>query len=602
MNKFFKKYWGLLLVLFFSWWAIKPLFHPGFFPMHDNTQVVRVYEMARALRDGQFPVRWVQDLGYGFGYPIFNFYSPLPYYAGSIFVILGLDTLAATKLMFVIGILLSGIFMYLLAREFWGELGGLVSGLFFMYAPYHAVQVYIRGSVGEFWALAFIPLVFLGFYKVFRHSVDDPNLIDQRAIRQLADKNQKSKPQIEIKKRIWGWIVIGSVGYAGVILSHNITALMLTLFLGVVIICCLCYTIKSKKLLTSCFLLLISFLGLSLSAFFWLPAIFEAKFVNIGSLIQGTNNFRLHFLCPWQLWDSPWGFGGSTLGCDFDGMSFKVGKIHLLTALAALFLLFSKEKIKKRVIPLSASLPVVMAFCFLLSAFLTTEYSKFVWEAITPMAYIQYPWRFLVFIIFSVSLLAGAVISWFKNYRLKLFTLDLSASSLQTGLLLFALLFYNAKYFQPQKYLDVEAVSYTNEENIKWTTSKISDEYLPQNFPIPKESSEIVREKLLVPSLAVVSELEIKSQKYNFTINSPKEIQVLVNTAYFPGWQAFVDKKISDFLVKDGKMVFIVLPGEHKVAIVFGNTPVRSLGNTISLLSFALLVFISLYVRKKTFG
>jgi hypothetical protein len=252
-------------------------------------------------------------------------------------------------------------------------------------------------------------------------------------------------------------------------------------------------------------------------------------------------------------------------------MSFKVGKIHLLTTLAALFLLFSKEKIKKRVIPLSASLPVVMAFCFLLSAFLTTEYSKFVWEAITPMVYIQYPWRFLVFIIFSVSLLAGAVISWFKNYRLKLFTLDLPASSLQTGLLLFALLFYNAKYFQPQKYLDVEAVSYTNEENIKWTTSKISDEYLPQNFPIPEESSEVVREKLLVPSPAVVSELEIKSQKYNFTINSPKEIQVLVNTAYFPGWQVFVDKKISDFLVKDGKMVFIVLPGEHKVKIVFGN-------------------------------
>ena len=73
---------GLIIVVILSFFMIKPLWVNGYFPMHDDTQVARVVEMGRALRAGQFPVRWVSDLGYGYGYPIYNFYGPLPYYAG----------------------------------------------------------------------------------------------------------------------------------------------------------------------------------------------------------------------------------------------------------------------------------------------------------------------------------------------------------------------------------------------------------------------------------------------------------------------------------------------------------------------------------------
>ena len=72
----------LLLLLIFSFWAVRSLLESGYFPMHDDTQVGRIIAMGRALRNGQFPVRWVSDLGYGYGYPIFNFYGPLPYYLG----------------------------------------------------------------------------------------------------------------------------------------------------------------------------------------------------------------------------------------------------------------------------------------------------------------------------------------------------------------------------------------------------------------------------------------------------------------------------------------------------------------------------------------
>ena len=164
---FVKKYWGVFFILFLSIFSVVPFFNSGFFPMHDDAQVARVFEMGKALKDGIFPVRWVSGLGYGYGYPIFNFYAPLSYYFGGFINTSGFDALVSTKIMMVFGIIMAGAFMYLLAREFWGEIGGIISALFYIYAPYHAVDIYVRGDVSEFYAYAFIPLMFLGFYKVF---------------------------------------------------------------------------------------------------------------------------------------------------------------------------------------------------------------------------------------------------------------------------------------------------------------------------------------------------------------------------------------------------------------------------------------------------
>src|SRR3990167_1349066 len=115
--KIIKNIFPIFIVLILSFFSIKPLLMSGFFPIHDDTHVARVYEMAKALSDGMFPVRWVSDLGYGYGYPIFNFYSPLPYYVGGFLDLSGLDSLNATKLTMFLGIILSGFSMYLFAKE-----------------------------------------------------------------------------------------------------------------------------------------------------------------------------------------------------------------------------------------------------------------------------------------------------------------------------------------------------------------------------------------------------------------------------------------------------------------------------------------------------
>src|ERR1035437_4105520 len=134
--KYLKQISPLAFIFLLSLVTVTPFLHAGFFPIHDNTQVQRVFEMAKSLRGGMFPVRWVADLGFGFGYPIFNFYAPLAYYVGSIINFLGFDPLFSTKLMMVLGIMLSGFSMYLLAKEIWGKHGGVISALLYVFVPY----------------------------------------------------------------------------------------------------------------------------------------------------------------------------------------------------------------------------------------------------------------------------------------------------------------------------------------------------------------------------------------------------------------------------------------------------------------------------------
>ena len=440
---FLKKNYGLLVVLVLSFWAVKSFFIPGFFPMHDDTQVARVFEMWKVLISGVFPVRVVPDLGYGYGYPIFNFYAPLAYYAGAVFMLLGFDALIATKIMMVLGIVLAGIFMYLLARKFFGELGGVVSGLFYIYAPYHAVDIYVRGDVAEFWAYAFIPLAFLGFYR----------------------KN----------------LLLGAIGFSGLILSHNLTAMMVTPFLLILILLNIFFSSRGEKLKVAYRSLLAQFFGLALSAFYWIPALVEMKYTNVLSQIGGGANFRDHFVCVGQLWNSMWGFGGSVAGCN-DGLSFKIGKLHILLVIAVSVIMLFVGKIRKSN---NGAIIFFSLLGFLMSVFLMLETSRIIWETIPAMAFFQYPWRFLILASFFSSVLAGSLIFLLKQFGIKPYLTAL--------LLLIFLLFFNIKLFIPQTILPKTAADYTNENALKWTVSRISDEYLPPDFKKPKNEIDVYK-------------------------------------------------------------------------------------------------------------
>ena len=550
-----KKIISLIIVIILSLGIIRALFLPGYFPMHDDTQPSRIYEMSQALRQGQFPVRWVPDLGYGFGYPLFNFYAPLPYYVGSVFNLFGIDAITSAKIMFAVGAVLAGISMFLLISELFGTLPAITAAVLYMYAPYHAVNIFVRGAVGEYYAYAFLPFLLLGVIKIFR-------------------------------SQFKSGLVIGSLSYAAILLSHNILGMITTYFLIVSLILYLIYiAIKKQNKFIIYNLAFIILLGFSLSAFFTLPAFLEKSYTKVDTLAQGSNHYSLHFVYPFQLWNSPWGFAGSTEGT-LDGMSFMVGKIHFILAIGIIFaiLFIYKKKIHDRFQFLVISFGFLI---FLVSLFFTLGYSKIFYDLLPGFAFIQYPWRFLNFAVFSVSIISSVYFILIKNKALQI---------IFSALVIILTIYFNWNFFYPQGIYTPKESDFISSDNLRFRISKISDEYMPPDFPIPKELNQTVSHGISSTSELNLLRIDKEAPNYKkYEIVSGIWQQNVLNIAYFPGWQAYVDGRQVTLGRQEGKISVAIPDGRHILELKFKETRGRLLANTISLLSLFLLVYFSLF-------
>jgi hypothetical protein len=540
--------WTLAAVVLLALGTVAPLRRPGWFPIHDDTQVARIYEMTEALRQGQFPVRWVGDLGYGYGYPLFNYYAPLPYYVGAAFVLLGFNALAAAKLVVAAAMILGGVGVFLLLRKPFGSWSALLGAGLYLYIPFRAVELYVRGAVAELWGMAWLPLALAGVEF----------LVGPERLSLLG----------------FGFAALAA---AALILSHNLTALIglpVVFLYGLVRI-----SAKKKKKKRLKRLILSLALALGLAAFYWLPAWVERGSIDAARLVAGGGgDFRRHFLFLDQLWDSPWGFGGSIAGRP-DGMSFKIGKLHLLLAGAGLFLAALKRKTaRERRVWLFAGL-------FGGAVFMTLAPSRPIWELFSPLlAFLQYPWRFLVLVSLFVSLLGGLLpwglaslwSGWKRGPFLGIFTVFLVG----------AVVGVNAKYFRPQRQRQVSAGEMVKRQRLRWEVSKRSDEFLPPGFAVPRSEEETAVSPVEAAEGVEITWRERRFHAKSVKVRSAKEATVFLNVVAFPGWRLFLDgsprKALADPSGRQ-RLGLTIPPGQHLVEARFENTPIRSLADAFSL-------------------
>lgn len=136
------------------------LLRPGYFSMQDDVQIFRLEQFDSCIKDSQIPCRYIADGGFGYGYPLYNYYSPLPYAVAEGFHLIGFSYINSIKAVFIIPNFIRSVSMYLLAGSFFGPLGGLIGSAFYTFAPYQAVNGFVRGALAEYWALSLIPLIF----------------------------------------------------------------------------------------------------------------------------------------------------------------------------------------------------------------------------------------------------------------------------------------------------------------------------------------------------------------------------------------------------------------------------------------------------------
>jgi len=84
MKKLLQNNWQLALIFVLGIFVSLPLFRSGYFSHQDDLHVIRIVEIRKCFTDFQIPCRWVPDMGWGNGMPVFNFYGVSVYYIGAI--------------------------------------------------------------------------------------------------------------------------------------------------------------------------------------------------------------------------------------------------------------------------------------------------------------------------------------------------------------------------------------------------------------------------------------------------------------------------------------------------------------------------------------
>ncbi len=604
-------FWTAMLLTIF---AIAPLLRPGYFwAAHDaRHDVFFILQYNITWNEGILFPRWSPDWAFGYGYPFFNIYAPGATFLGALlYRTLHLTLENAVKATFIATLLISAWAMWLFVRDWLGERAALVAAVAFVYVPYHLVDVYVRAAMAESLALALLPLSLWAL----RRAVHRPNAIN---------------------------VVLVALTYAAIHLSSNLVALLFTPVLGLYLLVLIwqragathlwprsrhrasarpaarpgdarSWAGGASHLLAPAAGLA---LGVALAAFFILPALAEKNFVNLSQWYGGYYDFHEHFVYFAQLFDPRWGFGISTPGPD-DSLSYQLGlALFALAALAAWAWLRPSGKERTEI-----------GFWLLIllgGVWLTTGASAFAWDHVPMVSMAQFPWRYLTLAALSLAILAPVVLVLVDKKGAE-------AGNWLTPLLLAGLIILASSPYLRIQVTDpppggatlaglmtfertsdeMTGMTSTAEEIATW--SPIADLHMTGTPVTTQVDYGLVEAN---PHLAVdAREHSVTSETVWVWTDAPDQ-RVPFYRQWYPGWTATImDPNTGQVLQRFaltpddtrppyGLLDVPVPEGEHLLRISFENTPIRKIGNAISILTIILLLGLVgwggyRYVRRK---
>ncbi|MCL4359732.1 hypothetical protein M1555_00555 [Patescibacteria group bacterium] len=487
---------SLALLTLCSFAILWPLLRHGFFVSDDGEwMIIRLTAFFQSLREGQFPVRFLGRLNNSYGYPVANFLYPGFLYLGSLIHILGFSFVDAVKLILGGSVIGSVWYIYLWLRKSWDETSAFAGSLGFLLAPYLGFDLYKRGSVGEI--LALLPA--------------------SAALYALSSGNQL--------------LLALAVGF--LIVSHNTLALLLFPLIVVWIV---------LKRQFRYFLPVAA--GIGLSAFFWMPALFERGYVMFGSIIlskpeqfivDGTSLYLLNF--------------GAILAC---------------------ILLLTGHRVKERM------LTVWYVSLFVAVVFIATPLGAPLWHSAVLTRYVQFPYRFL-----AVGLFAGAwIVAASLSGRPTPARIALTAC--------YVLLWAGPVWTIMSRVVPVDRTIgyYTTNE----ATTTVADEYMPVWASARPATRAYRRIEFYTGQGSIVLRTGT-TERIDAVIHADENSVIQINSLYYPGWGATLDDVPVELRYDnpEGLMRFSVPEGTHHIFVEFRETIFRFTADVISLVSFIVL-------------
>lgn len=519
-----------------------------------------------AVQLGAWYPRWLPDQMHGLGSPTLLFYPPL---ASTFFVLIDILTLHALAPERVLGLaavllaLASAATFYLWARAYANARLALIVALFYATAPYHLnLDLYARGAMAEYAAFIWIPLIFLGI----RTSI---LVAHARGAALLA------------------------ISLGALFLTHLLTAMLIApLALCYALICLRTELPAGLRVRRFVLVAVTVVLGVALGAFYYLPAVSLLPEANSAGLYRDVATTNIFFMLR--------------------GLAdrFQLELLSVTCAYPVLFLYLSAETWRNwrrqralEAVPMLALMWIVTGIlCF---AFITGMF-PFVFRPPSPYSQIQFVWRLLVVMEFSLASLFLCSVAG---------TLDAASRTrlLRAGLLALLLLGAAQCLDIVARFHNIPVLTNTlrDTDQVKWRLSPI--EY----FPIGTKTGQNVRVAIKpFEAYATASQAafiagdkgklvgaERKGARFTVHTIATEPVVVMIQQFYFPGWKAVDEhgREIAVFRDEASRLASYVVPaGEHTVVVERSQSRQEYWGNIISIVALALLALeLGLLVRRR---
>jgi hypothetical protein len=570
----------LSLIFLFSLPALSPLFTTVPTRSADGLlHLYRLVELDALWRQGIFFSRWLPDLAYGYGLPLFNYYAPLVYYLTTPLHTLGIPFSLALNLSLAAALLLGAVGMFFFtyallpqtnasdadasharADKFVG-LAALCAAIAFLYAPYILFNALPRANLAEQWALAFAPFALWRFLELTR------------------------------KQTARNWTLAG-VTFAAVLLTHNVTgflfAPLLLLFTLVCVFSAFRFSFSAFRFSFSAFRFSFSafrfplsafLLALALSAFFWLPALVERDYAQIARVMVTPDfDYRFNFVSPSELFALLPRADTGRLNPTYPNT---LGFVQIVLGLAGVLVAAIKFR-TRRALPL-----FYLAAAALGLTLLMLSISKPVWDAITLLSFAQLPMRVRGLVALCLAPFTGIfLVALAERWRV---AATLAASSV---LVLSALPMLYPRYARdvPPNPTLTDMFTYEKQSGAFGTTS--FGEYLPvwvQALPDKSPFADAYAKNELPDRFVIPEGVNrcgggIYPTAQIVCASSPDAWQIVYRAFYFPGWVARVQGNVVPITPtpRTGLISFRVAAGAI-ISVKYEGTDLEHLAEWISL-------------------
>lgn len=550
MKKIFLSFLFFLLALI----STHDFFHHGVPYTHDgDNHLARFANYYLALKEGQFPPRLAPNLLNHYSYPVFNYNYPLANIISLPFSIIGFSYTLTYKIIIFsfVSLGLWGAYQYLNIKGF-SKSAKIFAVVLYAATPYLAINITVRGNIGEVMAFALLPWLFYLIEK-FKHS----------------------------KKILFDWSFFAFIFFLIMFfLAHNIAALFGS---GLIILYAVFIYGRDKhawKKFSFAF-----FWAVLASLWFWLPALLEKNLVTLD-LVELNRQYAQHFLAFRQLLAVPLSFGYSYAG-QVDNMSFGLGMSQMIVlSLSLIYLLIHWRKNPDK----------LALFFFIILILLIIGQVKISWpiyQIIPLVRYIQFPWRLALFM--AVPFLYLAALLWQK-------------SKTAWQIILTIVLF-----IQILQFITFFPVDHTYKNNLDYEffaeTTTISKENMPRTFTYQNFADWEATAKILEGAGTIKVDFW-RGSKRQYQLQLTEESLIVEPTAYFKGWRTkfkmlnqdeseWQEIEYLDDEEIQGRIAYRLPAGTYIIYSSFTQqTWPRIVANSISLLALGSLTYLFIFLRR----